>query len=77
MSEYKYKAFITYSHKDENWAAKLHKSLETYSIPKRLVGQETEYGPIPKRLNAIVKSCRAPPISAGRSTLPWSNLPVS
>ena len=55
MSEYKYKAFITYSHKDENWAAKLHKSLETYSIPKRLVGQETEYGPIPKRLNPIFR----------------------
>jgi len=55
LSNYKYKAFISYSHKDESWAAKLHKSLETYSIPKRLVGQETEYGVIPKRLSPIFR----------------------
>ena len=28
--EYKYRAFISYSHRDEQWASWLHKALETY-----------------------------------------------
>jgi hypothetical protein len=34
--EYKYWAFISYSHRDERWARWLHHALETYRIPKRL-----------------------------------------
>jgi len=30
-------AFISYSHKDEAWASWLHKRLETYRIPRRIV----------------------------------------
>ena len=37
MTAHKYKAFISYSHADESWARWLHKALETYRIPKRLV----------------------------------------
>ena len=37
--DYKYKAFISYSHSDEKWARWLHRSLENYRVPKRLVGQ--------------------------------------
>ena len=46
-SEFKYRAFISYSHSDERWAKWLHKSLETYSVPKHLIGTETEFGPVP------------------------------
>ncbi len=30
---FKYKAFISYSHKDERWAKRLHRRLETYKLP--------------------------------------------
>ena len=53
--EYKYWAFISYSHKDEEWAKWLHKSLETYTIPKNLVGRKTERGTVPKRIFPIFR----------------------
>ena len=37
---YKYAGFISYAHADEAIAAKLHRALETYSIPKSLVTKE-------------------------------------
>jgi WD40 repeat protein len=36
--EPKYWAFISYSHIDEPWAQWLHRALETYRVPKRIVG---------------------------------------
>ena len=39
MPGFRYKAFISYSHDDEQWATWLHKSLETYRLPKRLVDE--------------------------------------
>lgn len=50
-----YRAFISYSHQDKAWADWLHKALETYAIPKRLVGQATAAGVIPKRLAPIFR----------------------
>jgi tetratricopeptide (TPR) repeat protein len=52
---FKYRAFISYSHADSKWAAWLHKSLETYRIPKHLVGRETVFGPIPERLAPVFR----------------------
>jgi len=52
---YKYKAFISYSHADEKWASWLHKALETYRVPKHLVGQPTEFGPVPDRLAPVFR----------------------
>jgi len=54
-SEFKYRAFISYSHSDERWAKWLHKSLETYAVPKHLVGTETAYGPVPARLAPVFR----------------------
>ncbi|WP_169719634.1 TIR domain-containing protein [Psychromonas aquimarina] len=50
MERYKYKAFISYSHRDCKWGAWLHKALETYKIPKDRVGSSTCSGTVPKRL---------------------------
>lgn len=52
---YKYKAFISYSHRDEKWAAWLHKALETYRIPKKLIGQPTDFGPVPERIAPVFR----------------------
>jgi len=53
--EYRYKAFISYSHADEEWAKWLHRALETYRVPKRLVGRESECGPVPARLSPVFR----------------------
>jgi hypothetical protein len=52
---FKYRAFISYSHADEEWARWLHKALETYRVPKRLVGRETGFGPVPERVAPIFR----------------------
>ncbi|MFI4970962.1 MAG: TIR domain-containing protein, partial [Lysobacterales bacterium] len=54
-SGFQYRAFISYSHQDAPWADWLHKALETYAIPKRLVGLTTAAGTIPKRLAPIFR----------------------
>ncbi len=51
----RYFAFISYSHRDEAWAQWLHKALETYRVPSRLVGQATAAGTIPRRLLPIFR----------------------
>ncbi len=53
--QYKYRAFISYSHADEKWAAWLHRALETYKIPKHLVGKTTDFGPVPEKLAPIFR----------------------
>ncbi|HEX8096654.1 MAG TPA: toll/interleukin-1 receptor domain-containing protein, partial [Pyrinomonadaceae bacterium] len=53
--EYKYWAFISYSHRDEEWARWLHKSLETYRVPKKLVGRRTANGEVPRRVFPIFR----------------------
>jgi len=56
LSESKrYKAFISYSHSDNRWASWLQRALERYRVPRRLVGQDTEYGPVPARLRPIFR----------------------
>lgn len=52
---FRYYAFISYSHQDKAWADWLHKALETYAVPKRLVGQSTATGVIPQRLTPIFR----------------------
>ncbi|MBQ4856202.1 TIR domain-containing protein [Rhodanobacter sp. B2A1Ga4] len=52
---FRYYAFISYSHQDRAWADWLHKALETYAVPKRLVGQATAVGIVPGRLTPIFR----------------------
>jgi len=51
----RYKAFISYSHRDQQFARWLHRQLETYSIPSRLVGRVTPSGIVPRRLTPIFR----------------------
>lgn len=50
IAEFRYRAFIAYSHQDEVRAKWLHKALETYRVPARLVGTKTEGGVITRRI---------------------------
>ncbi len=51
----RYRAFIAYSHEDKRWAAWLHRRLEFYRVPRRLVGRTTAYGTIGRRLSPIFR----------------------
>lgn len=53
--DYKYWAFISYSHRDEEWAKWLHRSLETYKVPKKLVGRKTPNGEVPRRIFPVFR----------------------
>ncbi len=54
--DFKYWAFISYSHHDEQWAKWLHKSLESYTLPRSLVGRKTsKHGDLPKRIFPVFR----------------------
>jgi tetratricopeptide (TPR) repeat protein len=55
---FKYKAFISYSHQDRKWGDWLHKALETYTVPKGL-GEK-----FPKKLFPIFRDREELPSSA-------------
>ncbi len=50
-----YHAFISYSHADRAPARWLHRALETYRLPRRLIGRPTALGPVPPNLSPIFK----------------------
>jgi hypothetical protein len=52
---YRYWAFISYSHRDSDRAAKIHRRLETWRVPKSLVGRMTPAGAVPRRLFPIFR----------------------
>lgn len=54
-SDFRYRAFIAYSHRDQVWARWLHRALESYRVPRRLVGQKTEAGIVPSRLLPVFR----------------------
>jgi len=51
----RYAAFLSYSHKDAAAARWLDRRLESYRMPRRLVGIEGEHGPVPSRLTPIFR----------------------
>ena len=46
---------MSYCHADEAWAAWLHRSLESYRVPTRLVGTKGSHGVVPARLTPIFR----------------------
>ena len=55
IGEFKYKAFITYAHRDEERARWLRKKLEGFRVPKHLIGKNSPFGPVPSRLYPIFR----------------------
>jgi tetratricopeptide (TPR) repeat protein len=58
MSEpvpFRYRAFLSYSHRDTAWGKWLHGALESYRIDKDLIGRHTSTGAVPKTLRPIFR----------------------
>ena len=51
----RYRAFISYSHRDATVGRRLHRRLERYKVPQRLVGRTTPRGVVPRRLGPIFR----------------------
>ena len=68
-SAFKYKAFISYSHRDESWGRWLHRSIEGYRLPKGVIGRETIYGPVPKRLFPVFRDREELPTASDLSEM--------
>ena len=54
-ADYKYWAFISYSHQDAEWGNWVHRTLENYRVPANLVGRATSSGIVPKRVFPIFR----------------------
>jgi tetratricopeptide (TPR) repeat protein len=55
LAPFKYRAFLSYSHRDKAWGEWLHRALETYRIGRDLVGRATPAGPVPASLRPIFR----------------------
>jgi len=51
----RYRAFISYSHRDARWGKWIHRQLESYRLPGAIVGRVTPFGPVPGRLHPIFR----------------------
>jgi tetratricopeptide (TPR) repeat protein len=63
-SVYAYRAFISYSHRDKVVATRLHRAVESYRIPAKLVGTTTAVGKVPRRLAPVFRDRDELPASA-------------
>ena len=52
---FRYSAFISYSHEDVRWAKWLQSALESYRVPRRLIGTQTTFGVLAKRLAPVFR----------------------
>ena len=68
MDAHKYWAFVSYSHQDSAWSDWLFKALETYRVPRRLVGRATRSGTVPPRLFPVFRDRDELPGSSELST---------
>jgi hypothetical protein len=51
----RYRAFISYCHRDDKVASWLHRQIETYRVPRAIVGHDSPYGPVPRRLGKVFR----------------------
>ena len=65
MHSYKYTAFLSYSHRDNAWAKRIHRALERFRIDERLGERATPIGPDPSSLRPIFRDREE--FSAGKS----------
>lgn len=55
MSDFRYKAFVSYSWADAEWGKWLLQAIETYRTPAALIGKAGASGPVPARLHPLFK----------------------
>jgi len=53
--KYRFRAYISYSHRNESWARWLHRALESYRVPRKLVGTTTARGKVTARLRPVFR----------------------
>ena len=53
--QHRYYAFLSYSHKDREYADWLHSELEAFRVPRALQGRITANGILPKRLAPVFR----------------------
>lgn len=63
LDDFRYYAFISYSHKDSRWADRLHRALETYRVPKALHDLTDHHTKLPKRIFPVFKDAEELPSS--------------
>ena len=51
----RYSAFISYSHADQKCATWLHRKLENYRLPRKLVGTAAPLGTVPRRMLPVFR----------------------
>lgn len=51
----RYLAFLSYSHRDQRAARWLHRAIETYRFPRALIGEDSPFGPIPRKLPSVFR----------------------
>jgi len=68
-ARYRYRAFISYSHRDKAVVQWLHKVLEGFRIPRKLVGTVTPVGPVPRKLTPIFRDRDELPASSDLGTV--------
>ena len=75
----RFRAFISYSHRDAAIAGWLHRSLEGYRVPKHLIGSSTTVGfdPVPARLTPIFRDREDLPAATDLSAAVKAALAVS
>lgn len=66
-NDFRYRAFISYSHQDKSWGRWLHRKLETFRVPRKVVGATGRDGPIPRKLYPIFRDQEELPASADLS----------
>ena len=66
---FRYRAFISYSHRDAGWADWLHKAVERYRVPRALVGKTTAVGIVPARLTPLFRDREELPAATDLSTV--------
>jgi len=52
---FSYRAFISYSHRDKAHVRRLHREVESYRIPPKLIGKVTSVGEVPRRLTPVFR----------------------
>jgi len=64
----RYRAFISYSHRDKTWGDWLHRSLETFRVPRQLADRTEDSNSMPARVYPVFRDREELPTSSDLGT---------